>query len=71
MYQVRSCVKLLELLSHALLSQGSHGDKGASRADVILPGATYVEKEGTYVNLEGRPQRAYPASTKIGSSLSS
>lgn len=46
--------------------QGSHGDKGASRADVILPGATYVEKEGTYVNLEGRPQRAYPASTKIG-----
>ena len=36
--------------------QGSHGDAGAHRADVILPGAAYTEKEGIYVNTEGRPQ---------------
>ncbi len=36
--------------------QGTHGDRGAHRADVILPGAAYTEKSGTYVNLEGRPQ---------------
>src|SRR5690606_31398401 len=35
---------------------GSHGDKGAHRADVILPGAAYTEKSGTYVNTEGRVQ---------------
>jgi NADH-quinone oxidoreductase subunit G len=37
---------------------GTHGDKGAHRADVILPGAAYTEKTGTYVNTEGRPQYA-------------
>ncbi|RYD50738.1 MAG: NADH-quinone oxidoreductase subunit G [Sphingomonadales bacterium] len=37
---------------------GHHGDKGAHHADVILPAATYAEKPGTYVNLEGRVQRA-------------
>ncbi len=37
---------------------GHHGDAGAHHADVILPGATYAEKPGTYVNLEGRVQRA-------------
>jgi NADH-quinone oxidoreductase subunit G len=36
---------------------GHHGDKGAAAADVILPGAAYTEKSGTYVNLEGRVQR--------------
>jgi NADH-quinone oxidoreductase subunit G len=35
---------------------GSHGDTGAHRADVILPGAAYVEKSGTWVNTEGRVQ---------------
>ena len=35
---------------------GHHGDKGAHAADVILPGASYAEKAGTYVNLEGRVQ---------------
>jgi NADH-quinone oxidoreductase subunit G len=39
-----------------VIYQGSHGDKGAHRADVILPGAAYTEKEGTYVNIEGRVQ---------------
>ncbi len=36
--------------------QGHHGDAGAHRADVILPGSAYTEKSGIYVNLEGRPQ---------------
>ena len=36
---------------------GSHGDAGAHRADVILPGATYTEKSATYVNTEGRVQQ--------------
>ena len=44
--------------------QGHHGDAGAHRADVILPGAAYTEKPGTYVNTEGRVQlgqrAAYP-----------
>ena len=38
--------------------QGTHGDAGAHRADVILPGAAYTEKTGTYVNTEGRVQMA-------------
>jgi NADH-quinone oxidoreductase subunit G len=37
---------------------GSHGDRGAHRADVILPGAAYTEKPGLYVNTEGRVQMA-------------
>ena len=41
--------------------QGHHGDEGAHRADVILPGAAYTEKDGTYVNLEGRAQGAWAA----------
>ena len=36
--------------------QGHHGDAGAHRADVVLPGAAYTEKDGTYVNTEGRAQ---------------
>ena len=39
-----------------VIYQGSHGDAGAHRADVILPGAAYTEKSVTYVNTEGRPQ---------------
>jgi len=37
---------------------GTHGDKGAHRADVILPGAAYTEKSGIYINTEGRVQVA-------------
>ena len=37
---------------------GTHGDRGVHAADVILPGAAYTEKHGTWVNTEGRPQRA-------------
>jgi NADH-quinone oxidoreductase subunit G len=40
---------------------GSHGDNGAHRADVILPGAAYTEKSATYVNTEGRVQRTQRA----------
>ncbi len=41
--------------------QGHHGDRAAVRADVILPGAAYTEKNATYVNTEGRPQHARQA----------
>ena len=39
-----------------IVYQGHHGDKGAEIADVVLPGAAYTEKSGTYVNTEGRAQ---------------
>jgi NADH-quinone oxidoreductase subunit G len=39
-----------------VIYQGHHGDAGAHRADVILPGAAYTEKNATYVNMEGRAQ---------------
>ena len=41
-----------------VIYQGSHGDRGAHRADVILPGAAYTEQSGIFVNLEGRAQMA-------------
>ncbi len=44
-----------------VIYQGHHGDAGAHRADVVLPGAAYTEKDGTYVNTEGRVQRGYRA----------
>jgi NADH-quinone oxidoreductase subunit G len=48
----------MNLLGKAfVVYQGHHGDDGAHRADVILPGAAYTEKDATYVNLEGRTQR--------------
>jgi NADH-quinone oxidoreductase subunit G len=40
-----------------VIYQGHHGDAGAHRADVILPGAAYTEKNATYVNTEGRVQQ--------------
>lgn len=46
--------------------QGHHGDKGAARADVVLPGAAYTEKAGTYVNFEGRVQATRTAVPLIG-----
>jgi NADH-quinone oxidoreductase subunit G len=46
--------------------QGHHGDAGAHRADVILPGAAYTEKDGIYVNTEGRSQMALQASFPPG-----
>jgi NADH-quinone oxidoreductase subunit G len=49
-----------------VIYQGHHGDRGAHRADVILPGAAYTEKHGTYVNTEGRVQRGLPATFPPG-----
>ncbi len=46
--------------------QGHHGDHGAARADVVLPGAAYTEKDGIYVNTEGRPQLGKKASSPPG-----
>ena len=44
-----------------VIYQGSHGDRGASRADIILPGAAWTEENGLFVNTEGRPQLALRA----------
>lgn len=44
-----------------VIYQGHHGDAGAHRADIILPGAAYTEKQAIYVNTEGRVQQTYPA----------
>jgi NADH-quinone oxidoreductase subunit G len=49
-----------------VIYQGTHGDRGAHRADVILPGAAYTEKSGTYVNTEGRVQLANRAAFAPG-----
>ena len=49
-----------------IIYQGSHGDKGAEIADIILPGAAYSEQNGFYTNLEGKLQKAYKASYPPG-----
>jgi len=49
-----------------VIYQGSHGDRGAHRADIILPGAAYTEEPGSFVNTEGRPQVAQRASFAPG-----
>ena len=49
-----------------IIYQGSHGDKGAEIADIILPGAAYTEQNGYYTNLEGKLQKAYKASYPPG-----
>jgi len=49
-----------------IVYQGSHGDKGAEIADIILPGAAYTEQSGYFTNLEGKIQKAYKASYPPG-----
>lgn len=49
-----------------VIYQGSHGDRGAHRADIILPGAAYTEESGLFVNTDGRPQLAERASFAPG-----
>jgi NADH-quinone oxidoreductase subunit G len=49
-----------------VIYQGHHGDRGAARADVVLPGAAYTEKDGLYVNTEGRAQIAKRAAFPPG-----
>jgi hypothetical protein len=46
--------------------QGHHGDQGAVRANVVLPGAAYTEKAGTYVNFEGRVQVRLAGGMHVG-----
>jgi NADH-quinone oxidoreductase subunit G len=50
-----------KLAKSFVIYQGHHGDAGAHVAQVVLPGAAYTEKDATYVNTEGRPQRAHRA----------
>ena len=52
-----------------IVYQGSHGDRGAELADIILPSATYTEENGLYENLEGRLQECKKASYPIGEAL--
>ncbi len=54
-------IDMMPLSKTFTVYQGHHGDAGAAAADVVLPGAAYTEKNATYVNLEGRVQRAYRA----------
>ncbi|MDB3925229.1 NADH-quinone oxidoreductase subunit NuoG [Candidatus Pelagibacter sp.] len=49
-----------------IIYQGSHGDKGAEIADIILPGSAYTEQDGYFTNLEGKIQKAYKASYPPG-----
>ena len=49
-----------------IIYQGSHGDRGAQIADIILPGAAFTEQSGHYTNLEGKIQKAYKASYPPG-----
>ena len=49
-----------------IIYQGSHGDRGAEMADIILPGCAYTEQNGYYTNLEGKLQKAYKASYPPG-----
>ena len=57
---------LSALRSSFVIYQGSHGDAGAERADVVLPGAAYTEKSATYVNTEGRAQQTARAAFAPG-----
>ena len=49
-----------------IVYQGSHGDRGAEIADIVLPSAAYTEQDGLYENLEGRVQECRKASYPIG-----
>ncbi len=55
-----------KLANAFVIYQGHHGDAGAHVADIVLPGAAYTEKEGTYVNTEGRVQRGRRATFPPG-----
>jgi len=52
-----------------IIYQGSHGDRGAEIADIVLPSASYTEQNGLYENLEGRVQECKKASYPIGEAL--
>ena len=52
-----------------IVYQGSHGDRGAEIADIVLPSAAFTEQNGLYENLEGRVQECKKASYPIGDAL--
>jgi len=53
-------------LKEFIIYIGSHGDRGAEIADIILPGSTYTEQDGYFTNLEGKIQKAYKATYPPG-----
>ena len=55
--QHEQCLHSCRLRAMHAAMQGHHGDRGAARANVVLPGTAYTEKSATYVNFEGRAQR--------------
>ena len=59
-------INLKEKKNKFIIYQGSHGGENSVQADVILPSAAYSEKNGSFVNLEGRVQRSYKASYPPG-----
>src|SRR5262249_48311640 len=59
-------IDITKLGSAFVIYQGHHGDAGARRADVVLPGAAYTEKDATYVNTEGRAQLGRRAVFPLG-----
>jgi len=59
-------VDTTKLAKSFVVYQGHHGDKGAQAADVVLPGAAWAEKDGLYVNFEGRVQMARRAAFPPG-----
>ena len=59
-------IDMSKLGSTFVIYQGSHGDAGAARADVVLPGSAYTEKSATYVNTEGRAQQTVKAAFAPG-----
>ena len=61
-------MEALENINHQsfVIYQGHHGDAGAHRADIVFPGAAYTEKDGIYMNTEGRVQRARKATFPPG-----
>ena len=59
-------LEMTALKNAFVIYQGHHGDRGAMAADVILPGAAYTEKSGTYVNVEGRVQQSLKAVSPPG-----
>lgn len=68
-HEGRSKNKRYYLIVHTYqmsMAPGHHGDEGAPMADIILPGAAYTEKNGTYVNTEGRSQHTRVAVTAPG-----
>ena len=62
-------IQRLKKNNEFIVYQGSHGDRGAEIADIILPSAAFTEQNGLFENLEGRVQECKKASYPIGEAL--